>query len=82
MNTLSRNRRFWPDRSVEVEVRMRVFCLMLIAGVGSLAFPAMGQEPTAQAPQKKVTIVHTHTAELVRFCKALRCRRSRERRSR
>jgi hypothetical protein len=39
---------------------MRLSCLMLLAGLGLLALPAMGQEPTAQAPRKQVTIVHTH----------------------
>jgi hypothetical protein len=33
---------------------------MLLPAAGWLALPAMGQEPTPQAPQKKVTIVHTH----------------------
>jgi hypothetical protein len=33
---------------------------MLLAAAGLLALPVMGQEPTPQAPQKKVTIVHTH----------------------
>jgi hypothetical protein len=39
---------------------MRWLCLMLLAAAGLLALPAMGQEPTPQDPQKKVTIVHTH----------------------
>jgi hypothetical protein len=38
---------------------MRRLCLMLLAAAGLLALPAMGQEPTPQAPQKKATIVHT-----------------------
>ena len=33
---------------------------MLLAAAGPLALPAMGQEPTLQAPQTKMTIVHTN----------------------
>jgi len=39
---------------------MRRLGLMLLAAAGLLALGAMGQEPTPQEPQKKVTIVHTH----------------------
>jgi hypothetical protein len=39
---------------------MRWLRLVLLAAAGLLALPAMGQEPTPQDPQKKVTIVHTH----------------------
>jgi hypothetical protein len=39
---------------------MRRLCLMLLAAAGLLALSAMGQEPTPQDPQKKVTIVHTN----------------------
>ncbi|MGB8472468.1 MAG: hypothetical protein WCE61_00120 [Candidatus Acidiferrum sp.] len=39
---------------------MRSLGLMLLAAASLLALPAMGQEPIPQAPQKKVTIVHTH----------------------
>lgn len=38
---------------------MRVFCMMQLAGLGLLAFSAMGQEPAAQAPKPKVQWVHT-----------------------
>ena len=38
---------------------MRTLWLMLLATAG-LLLPAMGQEPTPQDPQRKVTIVHTH----------------------
>jgi len=39
---------------------MRRFDVLLLAGAGWLALPAMGQQPDSQAPQKKVVIVHTH----------------------
>jgi len=51
---------FLADLRSWTGVSMRRLCLMLVAAVGLPALPAMGQEPTPQDPQKKVTIVHTH----------------------
>jgi len=39
---------------------MNRFYVILLAGVGLLALPAIPQEPAPQAPPKKVVIVHTH----------------------
>ena len=38
---------------------MRGSCLMLLAAAGLLGLPAMGQEPTPQAPQQKATVIQT-----------------------
>jgi hypothetical protein len=35
------------------------FTVLLLAGGGLLALAAIGQEPTSQLPQKRVTVVHT-----------------------
>ena len=50
----------WQTDGIEVEVYMRWFEVILLAGAGLLALPAMGQQPDSQTPQKKVVIVHTH----------------------
>ena len=51
---------FWQTDGIEAEVYMCRFDVILLAGAGLLALPAMGQQPDSQTPQKKVAIVHTH----------------------